>query len=216
MSGPWNLRRSLIDPVLLRVWARMQRLHDEHAAQRRAAVHATIASCDETAVFYPNAQVRNEAGRENLRIGAYTHVAGELSIVTPGGRLQLGHHCFVGADTRIWAAASVVIGDFVLIAHLVDIHDSDGHATDAVVRRRDPVDLFEQRRERNWATVPAKPVRIGNDVWIGFKSSILKGVTIGDGAVVAAASVVTRDVPPHTMVAGNPARVVRDLRASGG
>lgn len=57
--------------------------------------------------------------------------------------------------------------------------------------------------------VNAKPVSIGNHVWIGENSMVLKGVTIGDGAVVAAASVVTKDVPPHCLVAGTPARVIR-------
>ena len=56
----------------------------------------------------------------------------------------------------------------------------------------------------------AKPVRIGNHVWIGENSMVLKGVAIGDGAVVAASSVVTRDVPPRCLVAGAPAKVVRE------
>ena len=57
-----------------------------------------------------------------------------------------------------------------------------------------------------------KPVAIGNNVWIGCKAIILKGVTIGEGAVVAAGSVVTKDVAPFTLVAGNPARVIREVK----
>lgn len=56
----------------------------------------------------------------------------------------------------------------------------------------------------------AKPVRIGNHVWLGENSMALKGVTIGDGAVIAASSVVTKDVPPHCLVAGSPAKVIRE------
>jgi acetyltransferase-like isoleucine patch superfamily enzyme len=55
------------------------------------------------------------------------------------------------------------------------------------------------------------PVIIGNSVWIGVNSTILKGVTIGEGSVVGAGSVVTKDVPPWTIVAGNPARVIREI-----
>ena len=61
------------------------------------------------------------------------------------------------------------------------------------------------------ADVPARPVRIGSDVWIGFDCCILPGVTIGNGSIVGARSVVCEDVEPYTIVAGNPARVVRRL-----
>ena len=63
--------------------------------------------------------------------------------------------------------------------------------------------------------IPAAPVVIGEHAWIGFNSVILKGVSIGDRSVVASASVVTKDVPPDTLVAGNPARVIRALNAAG-
>ncbi|MEH2171306.1 DapH/DapD/GlmU-related protein [Nostoc sp.] len=65
------------------------------------------------------------------------------------------------------------------------------------------------------ATEPAQPILIGSNVWIGFDACILPGVTIGEGAIVGARSVVTQDVPPYTIVAGNPARVVRHLDAGG-
>ncbi len=61
---------------------------------------------------------------------------------------------------------------------------------------------------------PARPVRIGNNVWIGFDSVVLPGVTIGDGSIVGCRSVVADDVPPYTLVAGNPARVIRPHRPS--
>jgi len=62
---------------------------------------------------------------------------------------------------------------------------------------------------KDWSVVPTKPIRICDKVWIGMNAIILKGVTIGEGAVVAAGAVVTKDVPPWTVAAGNPARVVK-------
>ncbi|MBY5377327.1 hypothetical protein HFN07_28555 [Rhizobium leguminosarum] len=82
------------------------------------------------------------------------------------------------------------MGDEVFIADQVIIRDWDGHT---IVGRPDKA-----------------PIRIGNHVWIGMRAVILKGVTIGDGAVVAAGAIVTKDVPPGAVVAGNPAKVVKD------
>jgi maltose O-acetyltransferase len=59
--------------------------------------------------------------------------------------------------------------------------------------------------------VKTLPIKIGNNVWINFNSIILKGVTIGDGSIIAAGAVVTKDIPPFVMVAGNPARIIKHL-----
>lgn len=64
---------------------------------------------------------------------------------------------------------------------------------------------------KDWIHVKICPVKICNKVWIGFNSIILKGVTIGEGSIVGAGSVVTKDVPPWTIVAGNPARIIREI-----
>ena len=65
---------------------------------------------------------------------------------------------------------------------------------------------------KNWATVNSKPIKICNDVWIGMNAIILKGVTVGEGAIVAAGAVVTKDVAPYTVVAGNPAVMVKVIQ----
>lgn len=98
---------------------------------------------------------------------------------------------FINADTKIRCFGSITIGKGAKISHNVTIMDGDGH--------RIEYDGY----------VPHKPVVIGEHVWIGTKAIILKGVTIGDGAIVAAGAVVTKDVPAHSLVAGNPARIIK-------
>ncbi len=111
--------------------------------------------------------------------------------VDVGGTLQLGERVVVGPYTRIMAATEVHIGARCMISWNCSIFDSVGHRL-----------WLEETGE----TEIEAPITIGNDVWIGPYSIIMKGVTIGDNAVVGAGSVVRRDVPPSTLVYGNPAR----------
>jgi maltose O-acetyltransferase len=115
--------------------------------------------------------------------------------------LHVGNDTFIGDQCSFTVADSVHIGDHCLLAPGVAVRDHDGHPLDASCRRA----------KKPSPTEGIKPVRIGDDVWIGTRATILKGVSIGDRAVVAAASVVTRDVPPDVVVAGNPAQIVKQL-----
>ena len=110
------------------------------------------------------------------------------------GRLIIGDRAFINYGVDIAATGLVTIGADCLIGTHVSIIDNAFH--DVVDRQQVP---------------PPQPVIIGDNVWIGNRAIILPGVTIGDGAVVGAGSVVTRDVAARTVVAGNPARVVREL-----
>jgi len=107
-------------------------------------------------------------------------------------RLKIGSRCSIGDRTEIHCGESVFIGDRVIIAWDCNILDRDYHSVD-------------DQEERT------SPVVIGSDVWIGCRSIVLKGVSIGDGAVVAAGSVVTKDVPAYTLVAGNPAQIKKKV-----
>lgn len=114
------------------------------------------------------------------------------------GRLRVGASPLINSGASIHCVESVSIGDNLLLAAFASISDTDSHE---VVRG---------------AGVRTAAVVIGDDVWIGRASIVLPGVTIGDGAVVGAGSVVTKDVPAHTVVAGSPARVIRELPPSRG
>jgi acetyltransferase-like isoleucine patch superfamily enzyme len=79
-------------------------------------------------------------------------------------------------------------------------------------QRRKEMELIPTREKRlAYADVDARPINIGRNVWIGFDACVLPGVTIGEGAVVGAKSVVTQSIPPFTIAAGNPARIIREI-----
>ena len=113
-----------------------------------------------------------------------------------GKNIQIGNHFLANYHVTILDRASVTIGDHVLIAPGVVIATSN-HPLD-MQGRRDQLGV-------------AKPITIGNDVWIGANATVLPGVKVGNGVVVAAGAVVTKNIPEGTLVAGVPARVIRKL-----
>ncbi len=113
--------------------------------------------------------------------------AGQLSI---GDRCIFGHHCTVAAKE------SIEIGHDCLIAEMVSIRDHDHKFDDFAVPIRDQGSA-------------CAPVRIGNNVWLAARVVVVKGITIGDGAIIGAGAVVTKDIPPGAIAVGVPARVVK-------
>ena len=141
--------------------------------------------------------------------GASTYL-GTMFDLGPDAQASLGKFALVHG-ARIICDGELVIGDHALISWNVLIMDSYRYPTDPAERREQLRQLAcDESAFWNRAAEPRK-VTIGNNVWIGFDACILPGVTIGDGAVVGAKSVVFEDVAPFTVVAGNPARVVRTL-----
>ena len=125
--------------------------------------------------------------------------------------LRIGRAASLGDLTilDVGPRGRVVIGDYTLIGWDVVLMDTYRVPFDVALRRRALEHAALERPRRLAADVPSHPIRIARNVWIGFEACVLPGVRIGEGAVVAARSVVTEDVPPGAVVAGNPARVVR-------
>ena len=141
--------------------------------------------------------------------GASTYL-GTMFDVGPHGRVTLGDFALVHG-ARIICDAEVNIGDYALISWNVVLMDTYRVPLDPRLRRAELERVPERPLRLACADVPARPIRIERNVWIGFDACVLPGVTIGEGSVVGARSVVTADVPPFTVVAGNPARVIRQL-----
>jgi len=156
--------------------------------------------------------------RKYLTIGRDCIVAGDFVFESSEGHITIGNHSYVGGGTFI-SRSSIDIGDNVTIAWGGTFYDHDSHSLDYIKRRKDIDDeLNDMRNGRNfitnkdWSDVKSKPIKICNDAWIGMNVIILKGVTVGEGAIIGAGSVVTRDVPAWCVVAGNPAKVIKELR----
>lgn len=120
-----------------------------------------------------------------------------LKTVRPGAKLRFGNNVGISGST-ISATTAIEVGNDVLIGSGCLITDSDAHA-------------LSYKDRGNGALVQTKPIQIEDGVFIGARSIILKGVTIGRGSVIGAGSVVSRDVPPGVIAAGNPANVIRKL-----
>jgi acetyltransferase-like isoleucine patch superfamily enzyme len=166
-------------------------------------------------VFSAEAEIVSRRERETIRVGNHCYIRGELLVFPHAGRIEIGDWVYIGPGSSLWSSSDggIVIGDRVLISRNVHIHDTDGHPVDPHQRFTQTQAILRVGHPREINTIAAAPVRIGHDAWIGLNAVILKGVTIGEGAIVGAGTVVTRDVPPNCTVVGNPARIVK-MRAS--
>lgn len=146
---------------------------------------------------------------ERLNIGVDNALYCRFYFDRESATITVGDRCFIG-KSQIIAANRIVIGDDVLMSWGVTIVDHNSHSI-YVDERRDDITNHTGRLARDWSNVASSPVIIEDFAWIGFNAIILKGVTVGYGSVVAAGAVVTKSVPPYSVVAGNPARVIKQL-----
>lgn len=144
-----------------------------------------------------------------IRIGSHVICRGSISCQKQGAKFTIGERSFVGSGSTLVSTQALSIGNDVLISHDCYITDTDGHSLSPEIRRRDIPNRW--KNYKNWNVVCSEPILISDDAWIGPRVIILKGVTIGMGAIVCAGSVVTSDVPAMAVVAGVPAKVVRKL-----
>jgi acetyltransferase-like isoleucine patch superfamily enzyme len=156
-----------------------------------------------------NAMVFNHGKREAIRLGNGVIVDGTLECYEQG-QLVVDDFSYIGRS-RVFAAASVFIGKGVLISDFCLIFDSNLHPMSASRRYNDNRGMHRGIFPDVYSGIASAPVHISDHVWIGGLCVIGKGVTIGEGAIIGAGSVVVKDVAPYTLVAGNPARVIKEI-----
>lgn len=145
-----------------------------------------------------------------ISIGDDCLIMGFLVTNTAESKVIVGNNVFVGGGSILESAISIIVEDDVLISHGCLIQDSDNHSIKYSLRKVDTAD-WKRNRYHNWAITEKRPIKISKGSWIGAKAIVLKGVTVGVGSIVAAGSVVTKDVPDWTIVGGNPAKIIRTL-----
>ena len=157
----------------------------------------------------PTCKIVNHQGNpESIFVSKNCLICGQLAVFHHGGKISVGENSFISEGTRIWSGHSIKIGNRVLISHNVHLLDNNSHSISAMRRHQEFLDVMTLGRPTTNDGISSAEILVEDDVWIGFNSTILKGVTIGRGSIVGANSVITKDVPPYTIVAGNPARVI--------
>lgn len=156
--------------------------------------------------------------RKYVTIGERGLIKAQFTFETQQGEVHIGTNTHIGGAQFI-CRTRIEIGNDVTMAWGITLYDHDSHSTEWEYRQHDNEQCYTDYVEtgntiahKDWSHVNSAPIKIEDKVWIGMDVLILKGVTIGEGSVVAARSVVTKDVPPYSLVAGNPARVVKSLK----
>jgi acetyltransferase-like isoleucine patch superfamily enzyme len=174
-------------------------------ARRLLAQHPGVNIHSMAKVNYRGVRLHDDC---SLEIGEGSIVDGSLVCERDGACIVIGRNTFIGGSL-IASASRIEVGDDVLISWGCNIVDHNSHAIGWAQRKQDVRDWYHGIKD--WTHVVVKPVRICDRAWIGLNVIVLKGVEIGEGAVVAAGSVVTKSIPPWSIAAGNPAKVIREI-----
>ena len=156
-------------------------------------------------------------GKKYLKIGNDSLISGNFIFEKESGEITIGNNTFIGGGTFI-SIEKIEIGDDVMFSWGCTVVDNNSHSLDWEHRKNDVKDWKKGIDEnavgkyKDWQYVTKSKVTVKDKAWIGFNSIILKGVTIGEGAIVGAGSVVTKDVPDWAVVAGNPAKIIKYVK----
>ena len=168
-------------------------------------------------IFLNNFNIVNSI-LNNVVIGEESIIGATIIFENTNGSVLIGDRVYIG-DSKIICKNKIIFENDILVAWGVVFYDHNSHSLDYKKRQKDIKQVLYDYNHHSgnylankvWSDVNCHPIIIKNNAWIGMDALILKGVTIGEGAIVAARSVVTKNVPPFTVVAGNPARIVKHI-----
>lgn len=165
-----------------------------------------------------NFDFRVKRDKKAVEIGSESMIGCNFIFESETGFVEIGQRTFINSGTNLISRTNIKIGNDVTIGWGCYIYDHNSHSLnwenrceDILLQTSDYKSKKNFIASKNWDVVDSKAINIKDKVWIGFDVLILKGVTIGEGAIVGAKSVVTKDVEPWTVVAGNPAKFVKKL-----
>jgi len=184
---------------------------EKKRVQEKKEEYNSRATIDGTTILDKAIIFNNQNNRDKIVIGSNCVIKGELLVFKHGGEITIGDYCFIGEGSRIWSSKKIVIGNRVLVSHNVNIHDNISHPLDPQLRHEDIVHIFSKGLQES-ITIREAEIIIGDDAWIGFNATILKGIKIGKGAIIGAGAIVTKDVPDFAVVVGPSARIIRDAQ----
>lgn len=150
-----------------------------------------------------------QKGFLNVEIGADCYLMGSITIYSNKARVKIGDRVFIGPNTTIFCYDGVEIQDDVMFSWGCTIIDTNSHSLKSGERMNDVIDWKKGWQYKDWSVVESGKILVEKKSWIGFNSILMKGLTIGEGSIVAAGSVVTKSTEPYSVVGGNPATFIK-------
>jgi len=159
--------------------------------------------------IYKNIKIQNKFGPDKVKFGDYNNLSLSLYLKETGTVLT-GSYVFMNSGCSFYISNRLTIGSNCLFGPNVTIWDSDNHSLNPKLRKKDSIEI--SKGKLNAFSVGGGDITIKDNVWIGMDVLILGGVTIGENSVIAARSVVTKDIKPNTLVGGMPAVFIKEVK----
>ena len=203
--------------ILRKIW------NEAFYSPRRHVTRLPFVTIGEGTVLLPTARFSFRLGEKNFKgsiiIGKNSLIGGEFVFESEQGDIIVGDRTFVNGGTRIICRKQITIGSDVTIAWGCIIYDHNSHSLSWEHRANDLKSQIEDIKagkyfisSKDWSKVSSRPICIENKVWLGFDVTVLNGVTIYEGAIVGACSVVRNDIPAWMVAYGNPASPIKLVR----
>ena len=190
--------------MIIKLYRKFHRQKNEKTFRAKAIVGENIS-------LIVNSESVNTGAKENIKIGNHGFVGGAFQALC-GGKIEVGNNIYIGTGTYLQSKESIKIGDNVIISNNVLIVDNNNHPVSPEERMKmSQCENYMTDKLWTWEYADSSPIVIEDNVWIGKNAVIMKGVTVGKGSIIALGAIVTKDVPPYSIVAGNPAKVVKQL-----